>query len=395
MPVPRFLHAICCLALAIIALAPSGPIHAQEPAAALQADWPNFRNGPALLGVSSTPLPNQFELLWEYPTVDGTNSTPAIADGHVYIGALSGDLLCLDLATGKKVWAYHSIESKDPNEFAPGFAAPIGITADLAMGGDEDGVFHAVDRKTGVKRWTFKTGTIINGGPAIYQDSVLIGSRDGKLYRLKLATGEKMWEFDAGGPVNATATIAGQFTFMTGCSEPYLLVVDLETGKLSKKIAIDGRIIASIAFKDGLLYFGTAEGKICALDWQKGAGEMVWTHEVPNQDQQIDSSPAVTENEVVIGGPGKIVLSLDRKTGKPLWTFPSRAKFEGSPVVSGDKVVVGGVDRTFYVLTLKDGKEVWRYGAGQAFKGSAAIGGGRVVIGTEAGDGRILCFGKR
>lgn len=363
--------------------------------AAFKADWPNYRNGPALTGVTDEKLPDNLELLWEYPTADGSNSTPAIADGRVYIGTLSGDILCLDLATGKKIWSHHSIVAKDPNEFAPGFAAPITITPDLVLGGDEDGIYHAVDRKTGEGKWTFKTGTIINGGGNIYGESVLVGSRDGKLYRLKLASGEKMWEFDAGGPVNATPTIAGQYTFMTGCSEPFLLVVDLETGKLHKKVPIDGRIIATAAFKDNLLYFGTAEGKICALDWQKGDGEAAWTYAMPNQDQQIDSSPAVTDKLVVIGGPGKMLLGIDRKNGQPAWTLPSRAKFEGAPVVAGDKVVAGGLDRTLYVLTLADGKPVWKYNAGQPFKGSPAVGGGRIVIATEWSDGRILCFGAK
>ena len=193
--------------------------------------------------------------------------------------------------------------------------------------------------------------------------------------------------------MNATPTIAGQYTFLTGCSEPYLLVVDLETGKLHKKISLDGRIISTAAFKGDILYFGTVEGKIYALDWKQE--KVVWSHEVPNQDQQIDSSPAVTDKLVVIGGPGKFLIALDRESGKPAWTFPSRAKFEAAPVVAKDRVVVGGLDRNLYVLTLADGKEVWKYNAGESFKGSPAVGGGRIVVATEAPAGRILCFGQR
>jgi outer membrane protein assembly factor BamB len=354
--------------------------------------WPNFRNGPDLLGVTSEQLPNSLEKLWEYPTPDGTNSTAAIADGRAYIGALSGDLICFELKDGTVVWKYHSIESADPNEFAPGFAAPIGVTGDVAMGGDEDGTFHVVDRKTGKQRWTFKTNSIINGGPNVYKDSVLFGSRDGKLYRVRLDNGEKLWEFDAGGPINATPTIAGEYTFVTGCSEPYLLVVDLETGKLHKKISIDGRIIATAAYKDEILYFGTAEGDILALDWKND--RKVWQYSMPNQEQQIDSSPAVTDKLVVIGGPAKVLLGLNRETGKPDFTFPARAKFESAPVIAGDKIVAGGADRTLYLLTL-EGKQLWKFSAGLPFKGSPAVGEGRVIIGTEGGDGRIYCFGPK
>ncbi|GIS60286.1 MAG: hypothetical protein CM1200mP2_25110 [Planctomycetaceae bacterium] len=36
--------------------------------------------------------------------------------------------------------------------------------------GDEDGVFHAVDRKTGKKRWVFKTQAEVNSLAAVVGD---------------------------------------------------------------------------------------------------------------------------------------------------------------------------------------------------------------------------------
>ena len=59
------------------------------------ADWPSFRGNPLQTGVSEEPLPADLSLLWSVESKDGITGTPAIAGGRVYVGTLSGSLLCL------------------------------------------------------------------------------------------------------------------------------------------------------------------------------------------------------------------------------------------------------------------------------------------------------------
>jgi outer membrane protein assembly factor BamB len=383
----RFLQSTALLGVATTLT--GWPVHAATPA----DEWTTFRNGPQLLGITTSTLPEKLELLWEVPTPDGVVSTPVIRDGRVYVGTLVGYLLCLDLATGKEVWRYRSIESKDEKEFASGFAAPIGIAGDKVFAGDDQGVFHVVDAATGKKAWSLETDSEIVGGPTFLDDRVLFGSHDGKLYCLKQADGTNVWTFETQGPVNATPTLAGPYTFITGCDKPIMRVVDTATGKQHAEVPLNELLIASASVVDDILYFGTDAGSVIALDWKNQ--KRLWTYAVPNREQQIHSSPAISGNILVIGSRDKHLHAIDRTTGKGLWTFATRAKIDGSPVIVGDRVYFGSADKFVYGVSLKDGKQVWKQSVSQSVAGSPAVASNRLVIGTETNSGRILCFGAK
>jgi len=359
----------------------------------LAGDWTLFRGDPALQGVSADAhIPEQPRLLWEIPTVDGVASTPVIYGEHVYIGTVQGDLLCVTLAEGKEVWKFQSLPNAKPNELAPAFMAPIAVTESLVFAGDQDGGFHAINRLTGVRVWFHEDGGEFVGGPNLYKDRILFGTHKGQLTCLDQATGKEHWKYDTGGPINGTPTIANQYTFATNCQAPFLKVVDIETGTETKDVKIEGRLIASAAYLDGILYFGTEIGAVYALDWQKG--ELAWTYSNPDREQQIDSSPAVTQDLVVIGHGDKHVHAIDRHTGKGKWTVPTRAKIDGSPVIAGDKVIVGSNDKQIYLIRLSDGELLWKHNAGQPIHGSAAVSGDKFVIGSDNAGGKVMCFGK-
>jgi eukaryotic-like serine/threonine-protein kinase len=384
-----FLQAIAAGSLMSAIDARRGLAATERPA----ADWTTFRNGPSLLGVAGSTLPDKLELLWEVPTPDGVVSTPVIRGGRVYVGTLVGYLLCLDLKTGKELWRYRSIESTDEKEFASGFAAPIGIAGETVFAGDDQGMFHAVDAASGKKRWTFDAKGEVVGGPTFLGDRVLFGSHDGKLFCLKQSDGSVVWTFETQGPVNGTPTLAGPYTFITGCDKPILRVVDTATGKQHAEVPLNELLIASAAVVDDILYFGTDAGSVIALDWKNK--QRVWTYSVPNREQQIHSSPAILGNTLVIGSRDKHLHAIDRLTGKGLWTFATRAKIDGSPVIVGERVFFGSADKFLYGVSLKDGKQVWKQSVGQSVAGSPAVAENCLVIGTETSSGRILCFGAR
>lgn len=358
-----------------------------------QESWSSFRNGHLNLGVASSALPEKLELLWEFVTPDGTASTPVIADGQTYVGTLSGEIHCFELATGKKIWTYKSAEMVADNDIPPGFNAALALNATTVFAGDDFGGFHAVDRKTGKRKWHFASDGEIVGGAQILGEHVLFGSHDGHLYCLNTATGEKVWEAETFGPVNATPTIVEKYTFTTGCDQPVLRVFDVETGKSASEVPLDALLIASAAGKDGNLYFGTDGGIVFSLNWKESKSN--WEFSVPKRQQQIQSSPAVTDDLLIIGSRDKHVHCLDRKTGELKWSFATRGRVDGSPVIAGDRIYFGSADKNVYGLNISDGKEVWKYPARQSISGSAAIAGGYLVIGTDPSNGKILCFGKK
>ncbi len=355
--------------------------------------WVSFRNGLQNLGVATSPLPEKLELLWEFVTPDGTASTPVIADGKTYVGTLSGEVHCFDLKTGKKEWTYKSVEVVADNDIAPGFNAALALDDETVFVGDDFGTFHAIVRKTGKKRWIFETEGEIVGGAQVVGDKVIFGSHDGFLYCFNAKTGEEVWRAETHGPVNATPTIAGKYTFTTGCDQPVLRVFDIENGTTAKEVPLEALLLAAAAVENNTLYFGSDGGGVFALDWETPSE--VWGFEIPKRSQQIRSSPAVTPEFVIIGSRDKHVHCINRKTGELKWSFPTRGRIDSSPVVAGDRVYFGSADRNVYGVSLAGGKEVWKFPAKQSISGSPAIADGYLVIGTDSSDGKILCFGKK
>lgn len=351
--------------------------------------WTSFRNGPQLWGLSASTLPEKPEVLWTLDAPDGVVATAAIAGGKVFVADLSGELRCVDRATGKPVWTYKSVERVEKNTFAPGFKSSPTVTEDVVYLGDEDGVFHAIDRATGTKKWTFATDAEIISSATIEGDAVLFGSYDNTLYCLDRKTGEKRWAVTTEGYVHCTPAVLEGKTFIAGCDE-HLRVIDVATGEQVVDMPIGTYLIASPATRDGLLYFGTYAATVLAVD--PIGKQVVWTYEA-GKDFPFHSSAAVTNELVVTGARDKNVHAVDRKSGKGVWKFPTRSRVDSSPAVAGNRVYVGSSDRNLYCLELETGKEVWKHNVGHAVTASPAIGEGVLVIGGEGNNAKVVCLG--
>src|SRR5258708_2365751 len=101
-------------------------------------DWPQFRGNLALTGVSTSAVPDNLKLLWTYEAGDAIESSAAIANGVVYVGAGTGYLYAVDLATGKERWKYKVTGDLGIGESSPAVANGTVFIGDLA------GTFHAV-----------------------------------------------------------------------------------------------------------------------------------------------------------------------------------------------------------------------------------------------------------
>src|SRR5258708_10844281 len=137
---------------------------AVQPAA---SGWPQFRGNPRLTGIGSE-VPATLSLKWTYEGGESFESSPVIADSVVYAGAGNGDLLAIDLETGKLRWKYSTGN-------LIGESSPA-VSAGLVYIGDLGGVVHAVHASDGSRAWTFKTGSEVKSSPVIAGEPVLIGS---------------------------------------------------------------------------------------------------------------------------------------------------------------------------------------------------------------------------
>jgi len=118
------------------------------PVALLAADeWPQFRGNLQLTGVTPTTLPATLKLLWTYEAGESIESSAAISGGSVYVGVQPGELIAVDLQTGKLRWKYKAQE---------GIAESSAAVHDgVVYIGDSSGILHAVRAANGKGLWTF------------------------------------------------------------------------------------------------------------------------------------------------------------------------------------------------------------------------------------------------
>jgi outer membrane protein assembly factor BamB len=367
--------------LLIVALTVAANSLAPAQTAAPSDAWPVFRGSPPLQGMSSAPLPAALKLRWSFQVKDSIESSAAILDGTVYVGSAEGALFAIDLATGKLRWRYAT-------DGPVGESSPC-VADGIVFVGDLNGVFHAVDAATGQRRWTYKTGDEIKSSPNASAGRVYFGSYDQNLYCLSAASGGLIWKFSTEGPVHCTPSVGRDAVYISGCDENFR-AIEASSGKQIYVLPLGAYAGASAALRDDRAVVGTFGNEVLGIDLKRRATR--WRYEHPTRKFPFYSSAALSGDRAVIGGRDKYVHCLALSTGKPIWTYLTRARVESSPLISGNRVFVGSNDGVLYGLDLATGKKIWEFTAGAPLSASPAAAQGALVIGSQ--DGVLYCFGS-
>ncbi|MBA2755040.1 MAG: PQQ-binding-like beta-propeller repeat protein, partial [Chloroflexia bacterium] len=122
---------------------------------------------------------------------DGAATIPVVTAGAV---------IALDANGGTLRWSF--------NFSASSYSLSTPAAADgIVYVGTHDGVVRALDSFTGLERWGFKAGNAIMSSPAISDGLIFVGSYDRQLYALKADTGVAAWTFATGGYVHSSPAV--------------------------------------------------------------------------------------------------------------------------------------------------------------------------------------------
>jgi outer membrane protein assembly factor BamB len=180
------------------------------------ADWTQFlrdnmqRWNPyeTVLNVNNV---GSLQLKWSVPIGNYTyfhNSSPAVANGVVYIGSDDHNLYALNAATGAKLWSYPTGSGSGVGS-SP---AVVNGVVYIASGG-YPGNLYALNASTGAQLWSYaiEFGTV--SSPAVANGVVYFGSPayvftggaiNYGLYALNASTGALRWSFGTGGPMDSS-----------------------------------------------------------------------------------------------------------------------------------------------------------------------------------------------
>jgi len=142
---------------------------------------------------------------------------------------------------------------------------------------------------------------------------------------------------------------------------------------------------------NGYAYVGNYASAVIAVEIPSGNER--WRYENDEAGGAFVSSPAVSEEYLVIGSRDGRAHCLDPADGELLWTYETGAEVDSSPVIAGKKVVFGSSDGRFYCVDLPSGSLIWRYDVGSPITTSAAVTSEVTVFGADDGTVYALTAG--
>ncbi len=217
--------------------------------------------------------------IWRFKTQRPVVASPAIASGRVYIGSSEGKFRALDLAKGKLLWEFTGVE---------GFVETKPLLYDgKVIFGAWDGHLYALDADTGGLQWKWqgdRPGALLSPAacwPIAAKGKVYIVAPDRRMTALSAADGQQLWRTSQYVVRESIGLSADQDRFYVRAMNDYFYGFSTSAPapeKLWETNAHFGYDInsAMLAEKGGVVFYGTKNGLLFALDGRTGAIE--WEH---------------------------------------------------------------------------------------------------------------------
>lgn len=256
----------------------------------------------------------------------GTRSTPTIIGNLMYLAAAQGELVCMDLNNGQKIWSKGLFSDFDGANITWGFTENMIIDGDIiyvSPGGKKNNIV-AINRKNGNLVWSNsdKESLSAYGSPLIINHrgkKILVTMMAKDVVALDAANGKLLWSFPYANRYsvhpNTPVYKNGELYFFSGYG----------LGGYKFKISDDGNSytqiwenkqldnqLGGVVLIDGHIYgSGDRNRRWFAVNWETGA--------VTHESKEIDKG-------TVIAADGMLYAYTER--GELALLKPSAGKFE-------------------------------------------------------------------
>jgi len=331
-------------------------------------EWTMFRRDLSRSGYTTGGTPtSSVKLLWTYETRSLVRSSPAVANGCVFVGCSDWNIYWFNASNGEIVWHFPT-----GNEVR---SSPSIDNGRLYVGSD-DGNVYCLDIATGMPLWTAPIGGFVRSSPAVVGDHVFVGSGDHDLFCLNASDGATIWSYPTSHRVDSSPAVsAGVVYFAT--DDFHVYAVNASTGEGMWRTHT-GSVISSPSVCDGAVYIGSTDGYVCSLN--ASTGDKIWEYLTRGS---VSSSPAVAYGCVYIGSDDNNVYCLNASNGEKIWQKPTGYWVRSSPAVADGNVYVGSEDYNLYCVDAFTGAKKWSYATGNFVDSSPAIVNGTLYVGSS------------
>lgn len=201
-----------------------------------------------------------------------------------------------------------------------------------------------------------------------------VGPRHLKGLRWRFATGDRV----------VSSPVWNDGVLFFGSDDGNVYAVDAATGLQRWKYTTGGPVPSTPAVAGGLVYVGSYDGKLHALNartgravWKFSTGgerrfEAKGLHGIQPRSQTIAdpydvflSSPLVVNGTVCFGSGDGNVYALDAASGEVRWKFQTGDVVHASPAFADRAFYFGSWDSFLYAVDAATGQERWRFKGGE------------------------------
>jgi outer membrane protein assembly factor BamB len=318
-----------------------------------------YRGGTGLTGAFDGALSGVPAVSWRHTTsyFYHNPSSPAVVGGTAYFAA-GNRVYAVDEVSGALKWRY-------PQDRDQGLDTVIRTSPAVADGlvyvGAQSGELTALDAEKGTKLWAFNTRSAISSSPAIANGVVYFGSVDGRLWALDAKTGAEVNTWKGGlkltDEITGAPAVANDNVFVL-TMDSTLISISAASGRSRGAQKVNGSVLGMSPVVSGDAVYVAAGSNIYYF-----YGRNLSLRRVVNLPVDATAAPAVTEETVYIPCRDQRIYAFDARTGKAKWRNGTKLDFDivASPSISGSSLYVGTLQGEVYALNAETGEITWTY----------------------------------
>jgi len=136
-----------------------------------------------------------------------------------------------------------------------------------------------------------------------------------------------------------------------------LYAFDPDAGQEQWHIDVEDLILAAPVYADGVVYFGTSDGRVHAVDVETQTAKPGWPFQTA---QAIWASPLIADGRAYVSSMDHHLYCLDAETGQKVWDFEAGGALAAQPILdaSRDILYIGAFDGKVYAIQADSGQAV-------------------------------------
>lgn len=203
-----------------------------------------------------------------------------------------------------------------------------------------------------VEAGTLEIEGAVVGQPRARDGIIYFATREGFFTAIVVPARQVFWKFKAEHTISVSAEL-GENHLLLRDDANVLYVIDFR-GSLAFKKQIDEAVSSAVQEDRGRVYFGTASGKVVALDLSAN-GAQRWKYQAA---AAISAGPVFSGDLVIFGAADGRLIALDQ-AGKSVWEFAAKGAITTDPTVADGRLYFGTEERFLYCLNAATGKKIW------------------------------------